>query len=185
MVAGLENSPYGKNEVRRGGRIDRQRGGSTSLGPKTGLPIPAHAEIAFEGFIYLTTKSTKPVGRETGYYGRRPQQEPVIPHRKIECTVTIRSSPVRIPPSPPDETIPFMRGFVSLRRGVESKLEAAGVPGVMGVWSHAPAGQRLWLNGIDQAAIRWPRKQAGLIASQCHAGGLRPIDSSVVVDERH
>ena len=28
-------------------------------GPRTGLPIPAHAEIAFEGFIHPNDRSTK------------------------------------------------------------------------------------------------------------------------------
>src|SRR5271163_2637907 len=50
MIAGLE-IPHGKNEYdAAGGLIGEPI--EVIAGPRTGLPIPAHAEIAFEGFIH-------------------------------------------------------------------------------------------------------------------------------------
>ena len=50
MVAGIE-IPYGHNEFEAAGRL---LGEPVEIihGPKTGLPLPAHAEIAFEGFVH-------------------------------------------------------------------------------------------------------------------------------------
>ena len=50
MVAGLE-MPYGKNEYDCAGGIIGE-GVEVINMPKTGLPVPANAEIAFEGFIH-------------------------------------------------------------------------------------------------------------------------------------
>ena len=48
---GLE-IPYGKNEFDAAGGLHRTRRSASSRGPQTGLPIPAEAEIAFEGFVH-------------------------------------------------------------------------------------------------------------------------------------
>jgi 4-hydroxy-3-polyprenylbenzoate decarboxylase len=61
MVAGIE-IPYGKNEYDAAGRLLGEPA-EVILGPKTGLPIPAHAEIAFDGFLppdYLFYVGTSP-----------------------------------------------------------------------------------------------------------------------------
>src|SRR5438552_7185790 len=50
MIAGLE-IPYGKNEFDAAGGLIGEPV-EVIAGPRTGLPIPAHAEIAFEGFIH-------------------------------------------------------------------------------------------------------------------------------------
>ena len=50
MIAGLE-IPYGKNEFDAAGGLIGEAV-EVIAGPRTGLPIPAHAEIAFEGFIH-------------------------------------------------------------------------------------------------------------------------------------
>src|SRR5262249_10532233 len=53
---------------------------------------------------------------------------------------------------------------------VWNQLEAAGVPEVKGVWSHETGGSRLWVNVSIKQMYAGHSKQAGLIASPCHAG---------------
>src|SRR3954469_16643141 len=77
MVAGLE-IPYGKNEYDAAGGL---LGEPVEIinGPMTGLPIPAHAEIACEGTVSPNDFVEEgPLGEWTGYYagGRKP--EPAI-----------------------------------------------------------------------------------------------------------
>jgi UbiD family decarboxylase len=166
MIAGLE-IPHGSNEYDAAGGL---LGEPVEVieGPKTGLPIPAHAEIAFEGFIRPDDRIDEgPLGEWTGYYAGGLKKEPVI---RIE-TLMHRHDPIllgAIPGIPPDDDS-FYRG--SYRSGaVWNQLEAAGVPEVRGVWSHAAGGSRLWLTVSIKQMYAGHAKQAGLIASQCHAG---------------
>ena len=116
MIAGLE-IPHGKNEYDAAGGL---LGEPVQVinGPKTGLPIPAHAEIAFEGFIHPNDKIDEgPLGEWTGYYAGGLKKEPAI---RIE-TMMYRDDPIllgAIPGIPPDDNT-FYRGSLSLRRGVE------------------------------------------------------------------
>jgi 4-hydroxy-3-polyprenylbenzoate decarboxylase len=175
MIAGLE-IPHGKNEYDAAGGLLGEPV-QVIKGPKTGLPIPAHAEIAFEGFIHPNDKIDEgPLGEWTGYYAGGLKKEPVI---RIE-TMMHRDNPIllgAIPGIPPDDDS-FYRG--SYRSGaVWNQLEAAGVPEVKGVWSHAAGGSRLWLTVSIKQMYAGHAKQAGLIASQCHAGAY--VNRFVVV----
>lgn len=175
MIAGLE-IPHGKNEYDAAGGLLGEPV-EVIYGPKTGLPIPAHAEIAFEGFIHPNDKRDEgPLGEWTGYYAGGLKQEPVI---RVE-TMMYRDNPIllgAIPGIPPDDDS-FYRG--SYRSGaVWNQLEAAGVPEVKGVWSHAAGGSRLWLTVSIKQMYAGHAKQAGLIASQCHAGAY--VNRFVVV----
>jgi 4-hydroxy-3-polyprenylbenzoate decarboxylase len=62
-------------------------------------------------------------------------------------------------------------------------LEAGGVPEVKGVWSHETGGSRLWLNVSIKQMYAGHSKQAGLIASQCHAGAYANRFVVVVDDD--
>src|SRR5215469_7218968 len=66
MVSGLE-IPYGKNEYDvAGGLIGEPV--EVIAGPRTGLPIPAHAEIAFEGLVHPNDLVDEgPFGEWCGY----------------------------------------------------------------------------------------------------------------------
>ena len=66
---------------------------------------------------------------------------------------------------------------------VWNQLEAAGVPEVKGVWSHETGGSRLWLNVSIKTMYPGHSKQAGLIASQCHAGAYANRFVVVVDDD--
>lgn len=177
-VAGLE-IPYGKNEYDAAGgllgepvRIIR--------GPKTGLPIPADCEIAFEGTVAKDDLIDEgPLGEWTGYYAGGAKKEPAI----RVSTLMHRNDPVLtgvIPGIPPNDDT-FYRG--TYRAGaVWHELEAAGVPEVKGVWAHEAGGSRLWLTVAIKQMYAGHSKQAGLIASQCHAGAYANR-FVVVVDE--
>jgi len=166
MVAGIE-IPYGKNEYDAAGRLLGEPV-EVIVGPATGLPIPAHAEIAFEGFVHPDDLVDEgPLGEWTGYYAGGRKREPAI---RIE-TFWHRDDPVllgAVPGMPPNDDT-FYRG--TYRCGaVWNQLEAAGIPEVRGVWSHEAGGSRLWLTVAIRQMYGGHSKQAGLIASQCHAG---------------
>ncbi len=179
MVAGLE-IPYGKNEYDVAGGLIGEAV-EVIKGPRTGLPIPAHAEIAFEGFVHPDDLLDEgPLGEWTGYYAGGHKKEPAI---RIE-TFMHRNDPVllgAIPGVPPDDDS-FYRG--TYRSGaVWNQLEAAGVPEVKGVWAHAAGGSRLWLTVAIKQQYGGHAKQAGLIASQCHAGAYANRFVVVVDDD--
>ena len=89
MIAGLE-IPYGKNEFEAAGGLIGEAV-EVIAGPRTGLPIPAHAEIAFEGFIHPNDVLDEgPLGEWTGYYAGGLKKEPAI---RIE-TVMHRHDPI-------------------------------------------------------------------------------------------
>jgi 4-hydroxy-3-polyprenylbenzoate decarboxylase len=179
MIAGLE-IPYGRNEFDAAGGLIGEAV-EVIAGPRTGLPIPAHAEIAFEGFIHPDDLLDEgPLGEWTGYYAGGLKKEPAI---RIE-TFMHRDDPIllgAIPGIPPDDDS-FYRG--TYRAGaVWNQLEAAGVPEVKGVWAHPAGGSRLWLTVAIKQQYPGHAKQAGLIASQCHAGAYANRFVVVVDDD--
>ncbi|MDP6174929.1 MAG: UbiD family decarboxylase, partial [Rhodospirillales bacterium] len=141
MLAGLE-IPYGKNEFEAAGGIFGE-GVEVINMPKTGLPVPANAEISFEGYIRPDDMIPEgPLGEWTGYYAGSQREEPVI---HIE-TLMHRSNPVlvgAIPAVPPNDNTFYLGTY---RCGaVWNQLEAAGIPEVKGVWAHEAGGSRMWL----------------------------------------
>jgi 4-hydroxy-3-polyprenylbenzoate decarboxylase len=178
-LAGIE-VPYGKNEYdMAGGLLGRPV--EVILGPQTGLPIPANAEIAFEGTIDPNDRIAEgPFGEWTGYYAGGLKQEPVI---RID-TFMHRQDPIllgAIPAVPPNDDT-YYRGTYRAAN-VWRQIEAAGVPGVKGVWSHEAGGSRMWLTVSITQMYPGHAKQAGLIASQCHAGAYANKYVVVVDDD--
>ncbi len=116
MVAGLE-MPYGKNEYDAAGGLLGEPV-ETIPGPVTGLPIPANAEIAFEGYVSLDDLIDEgPLGEWTGYYAGGNKKEPAI---RVESFMH-RDNPVLLgamPGIPPDDDS-FYRCTYRSRRGVE------------------------------------------------------------------
>jgi 4-hydroxy-3-polyprenylbenzoate decarboxylase len=179
MVAGLE-IPYGKNEYDAAGGLLGEPV-ETIPGPVTGLPIPANAEIAFEGYVSLDDLIDEgPLGEWTGYYAGGHKKEPAI---RVESFMH-RDNPILLgamPGVPPDDDSYYRCTFRS--GAVWNQLEAAGVPEVKGVWSHETGGSRLWLNVSIKQMYPGHSKQAGLIASQCHAGAYANRFVVVVDDD--
>jgi len=178
MIGGLE-IPYGKNEYEAVGGLLGEPVEIINM-PRTGLPVPANAEIAFEGLIHPNDKILEgPLGEWTGYYAGGQREEPAI---RIE-TLMHRDNPIllgAIPAVPPNDNTFYLGTY---RCGaVWSQLEAAGIPGVQGVWAHEAGGSRMWLTVSIKQMYGGHAKQAGLIASQCH-GGAYTNRWTIVVDD--
>ena len=74
--------------------------------PRTGLPIPADAEIVFEASCCPdATMPEGPFGEWTGYYASDQQTEPVL---RVDA-VYFRNNPILLgqPPFPPTESGEF------------------------------------------------------------------------------
>ncbi len=149
-------------------------------GPYSGLPIPAESEIVLEGEIVPgQTKFEGPFGEWTGYYASPPKADPLI---KIH-SVLYRNDPIILgaPPVRPPAEHSVYRAFTRAAR-IWDALEAAGVPGVKGVWCHPAGGSRM-LNIVSiEQKFTGHARQAGLIASQCQAA-LYANRYTIVVDD--
>ena len=179
FCAGASELPYGLCEYDWVGGV---RGEPVDVikGKYTGLPIPARAEIALEGFAYYGDMHEEgPFGEWTGYYASGSRDEPRITVKAIYH----RNDPIILgsPPNRPPDELAFYRSFMRSPL-LKQEMERAGVPGVTATWCHEAGGARLLLAvAINQ---RYPghATQAGHIASQCHVGAYagRYV---VVVDE--
>jgi 4-hydroxy-3-polyprenylbenzoate decarboxylase len=148
-------------------------------GDVTGLPIPASAEIALEGFITLDeTHKEGPYGEWTGYYQDGYQNERVIKIEKIyhRSDPIILGCPQGKPPHEDNRFLAYLRSGM-----IWDQLERAGVPGVTDVWSPPEAANRLMTVVALDTQYAGHGKQAGLIASQCGAG-VEVNRLTVVVD---
>ncbi len=137
-------------------------------GRVTGLPIPANAEIALEGYVDPTEKMMEgPFGEWTGYYASDTRPEPIF-HVKA---IYHRNDPILLgcpPQRPPDELARYRA--VTRSPLLKQSIQRAGVPDVQGVWAHEVGTARM-LIGIS-IKQRYPghARQAGHVACQCHVG---------------
>jgi 4-hydroxy-3-polyprenylbenzoate decarboxylase len=137
-------------------------------GEVTGIPFPANAEIALEGYLYPEEKRMEgPFGEWTGYYASAAREEPVFEVKAVYH----RSDPIMLgcpPEKPPYEAQRFQQYLRSanLRR----EIRAAGVPDVTAAWTHAVGGCRLF--NVVAIKQRYPghARQAAYVASQCRQG---------------
>jgi len=109
-------------------------------GQVTGLPIPATAEIAIEGFIPAPNERLEPegpFGEWTGYYGHGRRAETVVE----VAAIYYRNDPI-IFGSPPTRHVRAYKemGAVDLR--TKLRLERAGIKGIEGVFSVVSPGFR-------------------------------------------
>ncbi len=178
MVSGIE-IPHGVNELEWVGGVV---GAPVEMirGNHTGLPIPAHAEIAIEGFVHPNnTQEEGPFGEWTGYYASASREEPVLD----VAAIYHRSDPILLgcpPEKPPYEAQRFQQ---YLRSGnLQRQLRGAGIPNVVAAWTHAVGGCRLFnVVAIEQAHAGHARQTLHAAASVGQAGYLGRI--VIVVDE--
>jgi 4-hydroxy-3-polyprenylbenzoate decarboxylase len=108
-------------------------------GPLTGLPIPAHCEVAIEGEIPPPSEQTRdegPFGEWTGYYTGTRENSPPQPVIRVKA-VYYRNDPILLNMAPqwpgaPTHGVRFDSGILW------GQLEAAGVPGITGVYTYNP-----------------------------------------------
>jgi 4-hydroxy-3-polyprenylbenzoate decarboxylase len=173
FIAGFEYLPAGYSEYEFAGAI---KGAPVEVhpGPRTGLPIPAHAEIVLEGDLLPMSEATLPegpFGEFTGYYASEARPAPVM-----EITaVHYRSNPILLG-SPPMKPPRFHFGLPLRAATIWQNLDAAGVTDVVGAWQHVS--QLMTVVALKQR-YDGHAKRAALIAA-AHSYMARIV---VVVDE--
>ena len=178
-LGGIE-IPYGVSEYEVAGGL-RGRPSKVIKSDVTGLPIPAGSEIVLEGYLHPgDLRDEGQFGEWTGYYagGRKPA--PVVTvdairHRNdpvLQTALTGRS--------PTDAA--YYRGFLRAAM-IWDQLEAAGIPGIRGVWVHEASGARLWVTVSITQMYAGHSKQVGTVAAQCHAGAYANRFVAVVDDD--
>ncbi len=139
-------------------------------GKVTGLPFPADSELVFEGFMpppEEVSVTEGPFGEWPGYYTST-GPEPVLQVKAIYH----RNSPIVTGQPPAKPTHPgtyYGTAASALLRaaGLWDDLEAAGVPGIKGVWK-MPGGGMRFINVIAiQQMHAGHAKMAGLVAAGC------------------
>jgi UbiD family decarboxylase len=151
------------------------------LGRFTGLPIPARAEIALEGFLHPDRKRLEgPFGEWTGYYASASREEPVFEVKALYH----RDDPVILgvpPEKPPYEAHRFRQYLRSANLRREVRL--AGIPDVTAAWCHGVGGCRLF--NVVAIKQRYPghARQAGHVAAQCRTGAYLGRITVVVDDD--
>jgi 4-hydroxy-3-polyprenylbenzoate decarboxylase len=170
---------YGESELDWAGGV---RGAPIEVvqGELTGLPIPAHAEIALEGFI-TTDEFAKegPYGEWMGFYQDGYPNDRVVRIHRIyhRNDPIILGCPQGKPPHEDNRFLAYLRAGM-----IWDQLEKAGVPGITGVWAPPEGANRLMTVVALKTEYVGHSKQAGLIASQC-SGGIEMNRVTVVVDE--
>jgi 4-hydroxy-3-polyprenylbenzoate decarboxylase len=167
FLMGCSEVPYGVSELDIIGGI---RGEPVDVikGQVTGLPIPANAEIAIEGFVEPgNLRAEGPFGEWTGYYASDVRDEPVLDIKAIYH----RNDPILLgcpPLRPPDEICRYRAIMRSAL--LRENIAQAGVPDVTAAWAHESGNSRLLLAVSIKQRYPGHAAQAGHIAAMCHVG---------------
>jgi UbiD family decarboxylase len=159
FVAGFEYLPEGTSEYEFASAIKGQPI-EVVAGPRTGLPLPACAEIVLEGTLLPMTEVSLPegpFGEFTGYYAAEKRPAPVM---QVEA-MHWRHDPILLG-SPPMKPPRFHFGLPFRAAGIWANLEAAGVTDVVGAWQHVA--QLMTVIALKQR-YAGHAKRAGLIAA--------------------
>jgi 4-hydroxy-3-polyprenylbenzoate decarboxylase len=156
--------PYGRSELDSAGGIKGEPV-EIIIGERTGLPIPAYAEIAVEAEILPDQgKEEGPFSEWTGYYASGEKWEPLVKVHRLyhRNDPIITASPEYRPTARADQCYELLRAAY-----IRDQVEKAGVPDVKAVASYF----RRFLTVIS-IRQRYPghSRQAALLASQCHGG---------------
>lgn len=151
-------------------------------GRVTGLPIPAGAEVAVEGFLYPgKTMPEGPFGEWPGYYAGGVVDRPFL---KPEA-LYYRNNPI-LTGCPPAKASWADQAFLRtvLRSALlYSEMLSANVPGVKGVWCPQVGGSRhLVIVAIEQR-YAGHATQAGLVATGTRAGAMQGRYTIIVDDD--
>jgi 4-hydroxy-3-polyprenylbenzoate decarboxylase len=150
------------------------------LGEVTGLPIPAHAEIAIEGFMHPgDVRREGPFGEWLGYYGAEMDNTPVVRVERIYH----RNNPILCcarPGRPPTDY--SLANCVIIASHIWDHVEKAGLPNVKGVWCLESGVGRLFNVISIKQAYPGHSRQALYLASQV-LGGAYIGRFVVVVDD--
>jgi 4-hydroxy-3-polyprenylbenzoate decarboxylase len=173
FIAGFEYLPAGQSEYDFAGAI---KGTPIAViaGPATGLPLPAEAEIIFEGVLLPPSQETLlegPFGEFTGHYAAAKRPCPVMQVTALHY----RNDPILLG-SPPMKPPRFHFGLPFRAASIWSQLEMAGVTDVVGVWQHVS--QLMTVVALKQRYAGHAKRAALIAAANSYMGRL-----VVVVDE--
>jgi UbiD family decarboxylase len=162
------STPMGVSEYAlAGGRVERAI--RVVRGAETGLPIPADAELVFEGFmppIDVEARPEGPFGEWPGYYASDSRPEAVVAVKRVYH----RNDPLIIGQPPLTPVHAGQQFKISRIAALWDALEGAGVPGIKAVWK-IPGGGSRFINVIALEQM-YPghAKMAGLVAAGCRDG---------------
>ncbi|MFJ9370011.1 UbiD family decarboxylase [Nocardia sp. NPDC101769] len=171
-------APEGVSEYDIAGGL-RGRGVEVLYSPGSDLPIPAHAEIVFEGVMPpLSEESVAegPFGEWTGYYTHAGRERVVRVERILHRDdPIILGAPPMIPTVPAgDQAVPLYSASVTW-----DHLEASGVQNIRGVWAYAR--QLMMVVSIEQTGAGDAMHALLAAAGRKRSGGMERY--FVVVDE--
>lgn len=150
-------------------------------GPVTGLPIPADAEIAVEGWVREGVMCEEgPHGEAPGYYAGGRHTVPAIE----VVAIYHRRDPILVgaPPAKPPHDFSYS-GAVLYSALTHDALEGAGLPGVSQVWfPEEGTGRLLQIVAIKQRYFGHS-KQAGILCSQVQPAAYLGRMTVVVDDD--
>jgi UbiD family decarboxylase len=118
-------------------------------GRVTGLPIPANAEIAIEGFADPVARKTEgPFGEWTGYYAGGKSETPFV----TVSTLYHRNDPILGGTPPARGSYSGHSLYMSVWRSalLYNELSKASIPGIKGVWFPEVGGRFLQIVAIEQ-----------------------------------
>ena len=150
-------------------------------GPVTGLPIPADAEIAVEGWVREGVLCEEgPHGEAPGYYAGGKQMVPAID----VAAVYHRRDPILVGAPPAKPPHDFSYSMATLYSALtHDALEASGLPGVSQVWfPEEGTGRLLQVVAIKQRYFGHA-KQAALLCSQVQPAAYLGRMTVVVDDD--
>jgi 4-hydroxy-3-polyprenylbenzoate decarboxylase len=133
FIAGFEYMAAGASEYDFAGAIKDTPIETYTL-PESGLPVPAHAEIVFEGALLPMSEASLPegpFGEFTGYYASPRRPCPVMQ----VTAVYHRDDPILLG-SPPMKPPRFHFGLPFRAATIWSQLDSGGVTDIAGVWQH-------------------------------------------------
>ncbi len=160
-----------------GGRLGRPI--DVVAGRITGLPLPADAELVFEGHMpppEVESRHEGPFGEWPGYYASEGPQ-PVL---RVE-TIYHRHDAIVIGQPPTKPNLPGRQVKIASLAALWDALEGAGVPGVQGVWNLQGGGYRFIIVVSIKQLHAGHAKMAGLVAAGW--GGSYMTRMIVVVDD--
>lgn len=179
-LSGME-IPWGVSELELAGFM-KNKPIEVIKGKVTGLPIPATAEIAIEGFSppkSVDSRPEGPFGEWTGYYGSSVRTEPVV-HLKA---IYYRNDPI-IDGHPPVKPPLYSWWPIPTHTAVRlwNRLEVAGVQGIKGVYVHGPGLRIVAVVSIKQLHLGHAQ-QVGMLAASLQIGGAANGRYVIVVDD--
>lgn len=163
LVLGGTEVPGGISELEYAGAV---LGESVPVvrGTETGLPIPAGAEIAIEGWLTPDNNRVEgPFGEWTGYYAGSPRPAPNLTVSRL----MYRHDPIQLgaPPGKPPHDYSYMRTALKSAM-IEDQLVGLGLRGVRAAWAHETGGGRLFIVVSISQQYAGHSRQVGQLASQ-------------------